>query len=437
MADLSGSSIVIGRLRGVRPKQVRELYQSVISATTDFAASTWCARDRSGVREHLARLGRVQRMGAQLVIGPFRTVSSAVLQDEAGLEPVESRLARKSAERTLRGRALPHDHPLSVTMNGMERCSSRHKTPLFETWSRHHKVIQETKGLRVTPSMPHTVPPWRDHSNAVTIQDEVEAMRFHQHIAAPGSDQLLFYTDACTRNGSVGIAVLKYRPHGNTPAPRIVRQETIGRPKTCTVATAEIYAIRIAPELRRRERANGWIVTDSQEALLRIGKGGRSSKSKAVVFAALREISMNKEQGSKVGLMWVPRHKDITGNECAHPAAQNTLMTRDIAMVKPEHRIREHAEVARILRKEISALQPQFTRRWGKYTQAIDSALPGKLTLRLYGMLSHEDAGILAQARTGHTHLNEFLARINQTDSVACAYKSGAESVKHLILQCP
>ena len=391
----------------------------------------------SGVREHLARLGRVQRMGAQAVIGAFRTVSSAVLQDEAGLEPVESRLARKSAEHALRVRALPHDHPLSVIMNGMERRSSRHKSPLFETWSRHHKAIQGTKGLGVTPSVHHAVPPWHDHEDLVTIQDEAEAMRFHPHIAAVRSEQLLFYTDASARNGLVGIAVVKYQPHGNTPAPRIVRQETIGRQKTCTVATAEIYAIRIALELLRREKASGWIITDSQEALLRMDKGGRSSKSKAVVLAALREISMIKEQGRKVGLMWVPGHKGIPGNERAHSAAQRTTMTRDIAMVEPEQRVREYAEVARILHKEINALEPQVTRRWGKYTQAIDSALPGKHTLRLYGTLSHEDAGILAQARTGHTHLNEFLARIKRIESAECACEGGAESVKHLILQCP
>lgn len=44
------------------------------------------------MQDHIARLNRVQRLGAQAVIGAFRTVSTAVLQDEAGLEPVESSL---------------------------------------------------------------------------------------------------------------------------------------------------------------------------------------------------------------------------------------------------------------------------------------------------------------------------------------------------------
>ena len=66
----------------------------------------------------------------------------------------------------------------------------------------------------------------------------------------------------------------------------------------------------------------------------------------------------------------------------------------------------------------------------------IDSALPARHTLQLYGSLSRKDAGILAQARTGYTHLNEYKARIKQADSAVCKYNSGVESVRHVILQC-
>ena len=71
------------------------------------------------MQDHIARLSRIQRMGAQAVIGAFRTVSTAVLQDEAGLELVENRLARKTAKHTLDVRSLPHTHPLWTIMNGV------------------------------------------------------------------------------------------------------------------------------------------------------------------------------------------------------------------------------------------------------------------------------------------------------------------------------
>lgn len=76
--------LALGRLRGIRPKQMRQLHRAVVD-TTNYAASTWYARGRLGVTGHISRLERIQRMGAQAIIGAFRTVSSGVLHDEAGL----------------------------------------------------------------------------------------------------------------------------------------------------------------------------------------------------------------------------------------------------------------------------------------------------------------------------------------------------------------
>ncbi|GIZ36535.1 hypothetical protein CKM354_000000600 [Cercospora kikuchii] len=80
---------------------------------------------------------------------------------------------------------------------------------------------------------------------------------------------------------------------------------------------------------------------------------------------------------------------------------------------------------------------PKEAPAWGRYTYAIDSALPGRHTLQLYGALTREDAGILAQARTGHAHLREYLARTRQLESAVCECGSGVESVKYVILHCP
>jgi len=154
----------------------------------------------------------------------------------------------------------------------------------------------------------HVLPPWHDRQDLVIIQDEAEALLFHQRISMVISKQLLYYTDASVRNGWAGVAVVKYQPHGTTTVPKVVRQETIGREKTCTVASAEIYAIRTALEFLRKDRATEWIVTDSQEALRRIDSGGRSRKSEAVVQAALREIQVIREkwQHRGYGPWWSP-----------------------------------------------------------------------------------------------------------------------------------
>ena len=76
-------------------------------------------------------------------------------------------------------------------------------------------------------------------------------------------------------------------------------------------------------------------------------------------------------------------------------------------------------------------------RYWGKYTWDLDTALPGKHTLKLYGALSSDQAAILVQARTNHTHLRSHLARIKVEESARCECRHENETVEHVLLRCP
>lgn len=52
----------------------------------------------------------------------------------------------------------------------------------------------------------------------------------------------------------------------------------------------------------------------------------------------------------------------------------------------------------------------------GKFSKAMDIALPGKHTRELYDKLKRREASMLAQLRTGMTRLNGFLSRIGAVD---------------------
>lgn len=134
----------------------------------------------------------------------------------------------------------------------------------------------------------------------------------------------------------------------------------------------------------------------------------------------------------------MPGHKGVAGNKRAHQAAQEMTATHHMPGVDLKRQVREHSEASKLLQTALEADISQAAAKWGHYTHSIDSALPGKHTLLLlYGALTREDAGILAQARTGHTHLRDCLARTQWVESAVRECKSGIESVKHVILQCP
>jgi hypothetical protein len=221
--------LAIRRLKGMRPKQMRQLYKAVIAPTIDYAASTWFARGRWGMQDHITRLNRVQRLGAQAIIGAFRTVSTAVLQDEAGIEDVESRLAWRTARHALDIRSLPGAHPLCSVMNGMMGRPDRHKSPLFQTWSRYHDTIPKRKPHGVMSNLPYALPPWHDLRGILVIQTEAEACRFHRRVFTSATKHPLLYTDASVRNGLAGISVVMCIRQTRTPKYKCSRRRLDGR----------------------------------------------------------------------------------------------------------------------------------------------------------------------------------------------------------------
>lgn len=104
--------LALARLKGIRPKQMRQLYRSTVAPTTDYAASAWFSQDRWGTTRHVNRIQKVQKLGARIILRAFQSVSTQVIEAEASLEPVQERLARKVAQHVAGIFSLPKDNPL-------------------------------------------------------------------------------------------------------------------------------------------------------------------------------------------------------------------------------------------------------------------------------------------------------------------------------------
>jgi hypothetical protein len=72
----------------------------------------------------------------------------------------------------------------------------------------------------------------------------------------------------------------------------------------------------------------------------------------------------------------------------------------------------------------------------GKFSKAMDAALPGKHTRDLYDKLKRGEACVLAQLRTGMARLNGFLSRIGAVETDLCACGQARESVEHFLFRC-
>ena len=121
----------------------------------------------------------------------------------------------------------------------------------------------------------------------------------------------------------------------------------------------------------------------------------------------------------------------------AHSCAQ--MATKRKAKLAGDEGPRLKSRALQIGREWIKA---EKTRRFdqlqvGKFTRTIDKALPREHMTLVYNALHREEAKILSQLRTGHTPLNDNLARIGAEQSANCVCRMGVESVQHFLFYCP
>jgi hypothetical protein len=72
----------------------------------------------------------------------------------------------------------------------------------------------------------------------------------------------------------------------------------------------------------------------------------------------------------------------------------------------------------------------------GRFSKAMDVALPSMHTRDLYDKLKRGEACVLAQLRTRIARLNGVLSRIGAVESDLCPCGQARETVEHFLLRC-
>ena len=121
--------LAVKRIKGLPPRAVRQLYTATVTAITDYAASTWYRPQMKGIMKAKKDLDAIQRLGAQAIIGAFRTVSLSILEAEADLMPIELRLRNRVANHWTNMYTLPSNHPFWTCRTRLEQQGRRFLSP--------------------------------------------------------------------------------------------------------------------------------------------------------------------------------------------------------------------------------------------------------------------------------------------------------------------
>ena len=428
--------LALARLQDLKPKQKRQLFRTAITTKIDYAALAWFSYARRGVGQLINRLERVQRLGAQKILGAFKSTPLATIQSEAGLMPLEDRLHRKVLKQVVNLQTLAYDHPMGRWTRSRDRITNNHETPISLAWREHKGSLRTIPANIQTGAQDLGPAPWMDQPD-VEIASSPELAIQADRVVRSGPT---VYTDASVRNGVCGIGVVgvpspdsgRSRP---TVTPTTTISITIGREETCSILSAELKAIQVAIESIRAPRT--WIASDSQEALRAIQKGERFTRAPEAYRGVRAALARTQETGRVIHFRWVPAHVGVRGNEAADQAAKAATEEGAVVTNEPTRRVTENNLVWKSIQRDLDATERTKTPGpWGKYTLRLDKALPGKHTVDLYDALAASQARILVQARTNHTHLREFKARVRAVPSDECNCSKGKETVRHVLLEC-
>src|SRR5438045_5705319 len=106
------AALELKRLRGLSPLMAQQLFTSTVAPVVDYASNVWMHTFKDKL---VGPVNRVQRLGAQAIVGMFLTVATSIAEAEAHIASAQDRFWRRAVKlwteiHTLPDTTLLHRH---------------------------------------------------------------------------------------------------------------------------------------------------------------------------------------------------------------------------------------------------------------------------------------------------------------------------------------
>jgi hypothetical protein len=411
------AAMALKRLRGLSPNTARRLFETTVVPTVDYASSVWmhtCGTDRPA-------LNRIQRIGAQAVTGCFKTVATNIAEAEASLRTVRERHAIKATGLWVNFCTLPETNPLTKIST---KSWTRFISPMQKIASMHQNVATD----RLEHIESHALEPWIPRLPASIDADMGRALsRARQTVG------IRVTASSSARNNIVGYGGAIQDTNQTLNNGRCMTYSTTHGPRSeQNPYTASLVAIlegllRLSPAPREQVIH---ILSSDQGALQAISKPRHQSGQTTIkrIYEAIQNLQ---RRGNCISLAWAPISPSFELGQIAKAAARRAT-EMDCTPGRQWNAAKSTISSTYKARRELRKLSTQT----GQHIRQIDMALPGPHTRLLYNSCKYKQASVLAQLRTGMSRLNNYLHRINASETDQCTCGQGIETVEHFLLWC-
>ena len=415
------AAMELQRLRGLTPRTARQLFTATVAPVVDYASNVWmhaCKYRRA------SPINRVQRIGANAIVGTFLTVATSVAEAEAHIASAHERFWRRAIKMWTDLHTLPTTNPLRSSTSRIRKFRRYNRSPFYEVAVAFNEIPME----ELETINPFTLAPWVEWVQAIV--DDRDSLRMRQ---ADLGWTVRTAVSSSARNGVVGVGGVIEIPASARGGPKLERFSfTLGMRTEQNPFSGELaamaYALRHLPDLEYRSVA---LFASNKAAVLTV-RNPRPQSGQEYVGCIYDSINALRARGNVVAVMWIPTSAEHRLLEMAKKEARSASSDGATQALKFPRMRSTTLNIARSSQRTSKRLPDNV----GKFSKKVDTALPGKHTRLLYNGLSRREASVLAQLRTGMARLNGYLFRIRVAASQQCACGQAAETVEHFLFRC-
>ena len=397
----------------------------------------------SGSAGALRQLQKVQRIASLAIVGALRSTPTDFLDAHAGLLPIELALLKATHRAMTRMMTLPNTHPLHpMIAYTKENPPRKHHSPiatLLKTFKLQRKNLEiiypvaqcPPRALKFTTSISET----REDSIKEEKADKADFKAF---------------SDGSGLDGDVGAVAVLYRTGWFTPLHSL--KYFIGSSSKHNTFEAEAIGAILATKLLSDcpdtigKRVSLYI---DNQALI---KSIRTTKATSGQYLIRHLTLLANALGCSLGVRWISSHSKVRGNEKADELAKEAASGTSSEAERLPHLVTAPLPLSTSAAKQAyhSKLKERWKDSWteserGDRFKEIDEKFPFNSYRKRTYRLTRSQASTLNQLRSGHIPLNNYLFKINRSESDLCQacqednYNTVQckETVKHFLFECP
>lgn len=149
------AAMELKRLRGLSARTARQLFAATVTPIVDYASNVWMHAYKDKL---IGPINRVQRAGAQAIVGTFMTVATAVAEAEAHIVSGRERFWRRAIKMWIDVHTLSGTNPLSRVTKRIRKYYTSFRSPLYQVAEK----LKDLPLVQLETIQPYSLEPWRE-----------------------------------------------------------------------------------------------------------------------------------------------------------------------------------------------------------------------------------------------------------------------------------